>query len=51
MKTTKIFKRDNCQAARPPKKITYERILAAVSQFKGTIERHQPKDHFRCKSG
>ena len=27
-----------------PRKITYERVMAAVSQFKGKFERRQPKD-------
>ena len=30
-----------------PKKITYERVMAAVSQFKGKIGRSQPKDQKR----
>ena len=30
-----------------PKKITYERVMAAVSQFKGKLERRQPKDQKR----
>ncbi len=27
-----------------PRKITYERIMAVVSEFKGKFERHQPKE-------
>lgn len=30
-----------------PREITYERVMAAVSQFKGKFERHQPKDQKR----
>jgi len=30
-----------------PKKITYERVMAAISQFKGKFERRQPKDQKR----
>ncbi len=30
-----------------PKKITYERVMAAVSRFKGKFERRQPKDQKR----
>lgn len=30
-----------------PKKITYEQIMAIVSQFKGEIRRRQPKDQKR----
>ena len=30
-----------------PKKITYEQIMAVVSQFKGKFERRQPKDQKR----
>ena len=30
-----------------PKKITYERVMAAVSQFKGKFARRQPKDQKR----
>ena len=30
-----------------PKKITYEQIMAVVSQFKGKLERRQPKDQKR----
>ena len=30
-----------------PKKITYEQIVAVVSQFKGKFERRQPKDQKR----
>ena len=30
-----------------PKEVTYERVMAAISQFKGKIERRQPKDQKR----
>ncbi len=30
-----------------PRKITYERIIAVVNQFKGKFERHQAKDQKR----
>ena len=30
-----------------PKKITYEQIMAVVSQFKGKFERREPKDQKR----
>jgi len=31
-----------------PRKITYARVMAAVSQFKGKLERRQPKDQKRA---
>ena len=30
-----------------PREITYERVMAAVGQFKGKFERQQPKDQKR----
>lgn len=30
-----------------PKKITYEQVMAVVSQFKGKFERRQPRDQKR----
>jgi antitoxin VapB len=30
-----------------PREITYERVMAAVGQFKGKVERQQPKDQKR----
>jgi len=30
-----------------PKKITYEQVMAVVSQFKGKLERRQPGDQKR----
>ena len=30
-----------------PREVTYERVMAAVSQFKGKFERRQPKDQKR----
>lgn len=30
-----------------PKTITYEQVMAVVSRFKGTLERHQPGDQTR----
>ena len=30
-----------------PRKITYARVMAVVSQFKGKFERRQPKDQKR----
>ena len=30
-----------------PKKIAYDRVMAAVGQFKGKFERRQPKDQKR----
>ena len=47
MKTVKIFKHGNRQVVRLPREITYERVMAAVGQFKGKVERQQPKDQKR----
>jgi antitoxin VapB len=30
-----------------PREITYERVMSAVGQFKGRLERQQPKDQKR----
>ena len=40
MKGAKVFKHGN-------RKISYARVMAAVSQFKGKVERRQPKDQKR----
>jgi len=30
-----------------PTKLSYEKIMSVVDQFKGTVERHQPEDQNR----
>jgi len=47
MKTARVFKHTTNQAVRPPKKLTYEQVMAIVDRFKGRIERRQPEDQRR----
>ena len=42
-----IVKRSGGGVLLLPKKITYEQIVNALSQFKGKFERRQPKDQKR----
>ncbi len=42
-----LIKRSGAGILLLPKKITYERVMAAVGLFKGAIERRQPKDQKR----
>jgi len=42
-----LIKRSGAGVLLLPKKITYERVMAVVSRFKGKFERRQPKDQKR----
>ena len=42
-----LIKRSGAGVLLLPRKITYERVMAAVSRFKGEFERRQPKDQKR----
>ena len=45
--TEVLIKRSGAGVLLLPRKITYERVMAAVGRFKGKLERHQPKDQKR----